>query len=250
MLFVATWDLGLPTTLGQILIAEIVIIAAATVQGSVGFGAGVVAAPILLLIHPIFVPGVIIGVGFPLTVMVALRERKHIDKRGATILVLARALGTLPAGYVVGLLASSAYDLIFAGCVLAMVALSAAGVRVRPTTGNLLATGVFSGFSVTVSSIGGPPLAMLYQNEPAARVRSTLAVVFAAGTFISLAVLAHFGKFTWDHLVVSVLLLPGVVSGYLLSNRLTPVINAARLKASVLVMSASAALVVLARLLL
>ena len=48
-------------------------------------------------------------------------------------------------------------------------------VDVRPTTSTLVGAGMVSGVMGTMTSVGGPPMALVYQREQAAKLRSTLA---------------------------------------------------------------------------
>ena len=43
-----------------------------------------------------------------------------------------------------------------------------------------------AGVTATTTSIGGPPVALLYQHRSATQIRSTLGVFFAVGALISL----------------------------------------------------------------
>ena len=47
----------------------------------------------------------------------------------------------------------------------------------------------------TISSVGGPPVALLYQDERGSEVRGTLSSIFAVGALFSLVVLAVVGEF-------------------------------------------------------
>jgi len=60
----------------------IVVFVGATVQASLGIGLGMIAAPILAIADPDFVPVAIIVAVIPLSGMVAWTERRHIDRRG------------------------------------------------------------------------------------------------------------------------------------------------------------------------
>ncbi|NIR59973.1 MAG: sulfite exporter TauE/SafE family protein, partial [Gammaproteobacteria bacterium] len=48
--------------------------------------------------------------------------------------------------------------------VLLAVAMSVAGLKISPTRPTLITAGALSGFMSTVSSVGGPPLAITYQH--------------------------------------------------------------------------------------
>ena len=59
-------------------------------------------------------------------------------------------------------------------------------MRLPINRGTLLPAGLLSGFAGTATSIGGPPLALLYQHSDRPGVRTTLAVYFTTGAAISL----------------------------------------------------------------
>jgi len=140
--------------------------------------------------------------------------------------------------------------LAFGALVLFAVALSASGLHVRPTTWTLLSAGALSGFMGTTSNTGGPPIALLYQNAPGARLRSTLSGYFALGTTISLLALAAVARFGRDELWSALALLPGVLIGFVLSTRTLPLLDRGYTRAAVLTVSAvSGAIVILRELL-
>ena len=59
-----------------------IVTVAAIVQSSVGFGLGMIAAPILLLIDPNLVPAPLMMNGVVLSLMIAYRDRVGIDLMG------------------------------------------------------------------------------------------------------------------------------------------------------------------------
>ena len=62
----------------------------------------------------------------------------------------------------------------------------------RPST--LFGAGVLSGFMGTVSGIGGPPVALLYQHESGRTLRATLPRYFLVGGAITMVTLVAVGK--------------------------------------------------------
>lgn len=64
--------------------------------------------------------------------------------------------------------------------VLVAVALTGRVVRVPRRPGPLVGAGVVSRVTGTATSIGGSPLALMYQHESGPRVRATLAVCAAS----------------------------------------------------------------------
>jgi uncharacterized membrane protein YfcA len=124
--------------------------------------------------------------------------------------------------------------------------MTAFGPPIRPRTPVLLIAGVLSGFMGTTSSIGGPPIAMIYQHESGARIRGTLSAYFTFGASMSLVALAAIGRFGEWELLAALALLPGVLIGAVLSARAATWLDAGRTRIAVLAVSAaSGALVVL-----
>src|SRR4051812_40940652 len=64
-------------------------------QGTVGFGLNLVAAPIVGLVAPAMLPAAMVLVASPISLTVALRERRHIDWHGVGWTTLGRVPGTL-----------------------------------------------------------------------------------------------------------------------------------------------------------
>ena len=65
-------------------------------------------------------------------------------------------------------------------------------------------------------ALGGVgPLALVYQDHSGPEIRSTLAVAFLVGTEISLATLFFVGRLEWEHLLLALQLLAGLLLGLL-----------------------------------
>ena len=70
--------LSLPMVVLCIVLAAI----GSTIQGTLGFGLGMLTSPIFAMIDPSFVPAALMVAVLPLTVGVAVRDRSHIDSTG------------------------------------------------------------------------------------------------------------------------------------------------------------------------
>jgi uncharacterized membrane protein YfcA len=219
-------------------------------QGSVGFGFALVSAPILVLIDPSLVPGPLLFCGLVLTVLMSYRERQAMDVSGLKWGILGRLPGTFVALVVLTNVPEKKMMLILGALVLFAVALSVSGLHISPTTWTLLSAGVLSGFMGTTASIGGPPIALLYQNAPGARLRSTLSGYFALGTTLSLLALAAVGRFGRDEFWSALALLPGVLIGFILSARTRQLLDRGYTRAAVLMVSAASGAIVILRALL
>jgi uncharacterized protein len=239
----------LPVTVAQLSIALVLVTIGATIQGSIGIGLAVIAAPILLLVSPEFVPGPMLIAALLLAVLMAHRERSHTAWDEVAAGSVGRLVGMLPAAYALSRVpvTSHVYDLLFSGMVLLGVLLSVNGWHVPLTLRNVFLSAIGSGFISTVSAIGGPPMALVYQNAEGPRLRSTLSAIFTIGTVISAAGLWWIGRFGAAELLLGVLLLPGILVGFVLSRFLATRLDRAHLRPAVLAVSALAAVIIALR---
>jgi uncharacterized protein len=217
----------------------------AFIQGSVGFGHNLVAAPVLALVDERFVPGPAIAAAVVLTGLMAVRDRRGLHLGEVRTAMIGRLPATALAAATVAVLPRSAMALLFAGLVLVAVALTASGLRVRPTRTTLVVAGGLSGYMATSTSIGGPPMAMLYAHEEGRRMRGTLAGFFLVGSFISIAALAVAGSFGATEVVLSLIAAPGVLVGFLVSAVGARRLDLGHTRAAVLTVSALAAVSVM-----
>ena len=219
---------------------------AAAVQGGLGFGMNLLAAPLLALVEPRLVPGPLLLAAVILTVLIARRDRADVDWRGVRWMMSGRIPGTVLGALLVASISTSGVAIAVGLAVLLAAALNVVDLGLRPTPTTLAGAGLVSGFSGTVSSIGGPPLAVVYAGQRGPVIRGTLSVVFVVGGFISIAALAVVGKLGAVELGFAVVLQPPVLIGFWLSRRLAAHLDAGRTKAAVLSVSVLGALAVIA----
>lgn len=194
--------------------ALVVVTLAAVVQGSVGFGLALLAAPFLVLLEPRLVPGPLLAVTIVLTLLLSARERASMDVRAVAIAIAGRFPGVAIGAWLLTRLAPKDLGLFFGAVIVLAVGIMALGPRVRPSTGALLGAGFVSGIMGTSSSIGGPPMALLFQHEGGPRMRATLAGYFTLGALVSIGALALGGRFGRFELTAAAWLTPGVLLGF------------------------------------
>jgi uncharacterized membrane protein YfcA len=216
----------------------------ACIQGSVGFGLGLVAAPILALIDPDYVPGPVLFATLPLSILVAVREHDHVDLHGLGWAFAGRIPGTVAGALALALLSATTASVVFGVLVLTAVGLTWAGWSLSPTPPTLVTAGLASGFMGTMTSIGGPPMALVYSRAQGAQLRSTLATYFILAAAISLTALAVTGDFGTDELLLGLSLFPGVLLGFLASGWVSRHLDRGHTRTAVLVTSAIAAVAV------
>ena len=231
----------------DLVIAAVVIAIGAAIQGGVGFGMNLIAAPILAVLDPDLVPGPAIVAAVVLTLLVAHRDRASIDRRGVGFALVGRVPGTVAGALLVASISERGVTLAVGAAVLFAVALNVSGIRFRPNPPTLLVAGAVSGFASTVSSVGGPPMAVVYANEPGPVIRGTLSFIFVVGGTMSLAALIAVGDFGRDEAMASLLLLVPGTLGFLASKRLAGHVDAGRTRHAVLAVAVLGAVTALAK---
>lgn len=225
--------------------ASAVLAAGSALQGAAGFGVAIIAAPVLALIDPALVPGPLLLCSTVLTLLVFTRERRPLDLRGMKWAMAGRIFGTGAAGIVIGMMTPQAISIGVGVVVLLGVAMSLARFRVEPAPGSLLAAGVLSGFMGTTTSVGGPPMALIYQHESGNKLRGTLSAYFLIGSPISIATLIIAGKLGKGDALTALQILPSVILGFTFSGRLTGLLDRGATRPAVLAVSAIAGIAVI-----
>jgi uncharacterized membrane protein YfcA len=236
---IALWVLALAVTAG-----------AATIQGTVGLGFAMVSVPLLSLIDTGLAPVPQLIVALPLTMSIAWRERHSIDLRGFWWIIGGRIPGAFIGIALLAVATQKTLDVFIGVVVLIAVAVLATGVHIRRTRSTKFATGVASGTTGVVASIGGPAIALLYSSAEAKTIRPTIAAVFTIGLSLSLVFRAASGNVTGSDFAVSAVLFPAVVGGYLVSSSIKDRIPTPQVRIAILVISSAAAIGLLVRALL
>ena len=234
-------------SLPALALALAILMVGAAVQGSLGFGLGLVAAPVLVLIDPALVPGVIIAMSVPVALLVAWRERAALDLSTVRWAVVGRFPGSFAGGWAIVALSQKALAIAFGLSILIAVALSLKGWRITRTPTTMLTAGFISGMIGTATSIGGPPMALVYQRDSGPELRAAMATFMAFGAVFSLVLIAVVGKFGTHELTIATMLAPAVVIGFLVSRYTTRFLDRGHSRTAVLIFAASAAIAVLVR---
>ena len=234
------------TLTGYSVIAVAVVLAAA-LQASIGFGMGMLAAPVVALVDPGLIPGTLIVLAVVVTLLVVTTERQHIDLGGTGWALAGRVPGTVAGALLVAVLPERALALMLAGVVILGIVLTLGGWAPRPIRPNLVAAGATSGLLGTATSIGGPPMALVWQGKQGAGYRSTISGFFLVGSLLSVLALAVTGSIDRHTLVVVGLLLPAPVIGFFLSRSLNKALDSRRLRATAIGVSCFGAVLLIAQ---
>lgn len=223
------------------------LVVGAAVQGLVGLGLGLVAAPVTMLLEPALMPDLLLWLALLLPMVTLVREHHEIDWPGLGWSVAARVPGTVLGVWLLTVLSERALGIAVGVMVLVSVLLTARAVVVPVNRRSLVLAGLVSGVAGTATSIGGPPLALLLQHRPAHQIRSTLGVYFLLGAGLSLVGLAFTGSLEGSTFVLAMLMVPCLVVGFAASRALRRWLPRDQVRVGVLVVCGASALVLLAR---
>lgn len=227
--------------------AAVAVAFSAWIQGSVGFGYALVSAPLLALVAPQMVPGPIMLSSMLLSMAAGFRERASMDRRGVSLALLGRIPGVALGAGALAWFSTEIMSVVFGAVVLVAVALSVSGLRLPLTTNTLLGTGFLSGVMGTMTSIGGPPIALVYQDAEGPELRATLNTYFALGSAMSIPALWMAGHFGSQQFYDGMLLMPATVVGFALSGSTRSYLDRGRTHKAVLAVASISALAVVAK---
>ncbi len=233
-------------SVGMAIACIAIVYVGATVQASIGIGLGMIASPMLLLADPDFIPAAIMLSVLPLTFTIAWVDRQHIAPREVGFAIAGRVPGTIAGALVVASLSDRVLAVLVAGSVLLAVVASITGRLFRPTDRALVTAGLASGFAATTTGVGGPPMALTYQNSDPATMRATISAFFSIGSVMSLAALWLAGEVGVRQLQLTALILPGVVLGIVTARRIKHLLRPEVVRPAVLVICTTAAAALLA----
>ena len=231
----------------ELIIGFVVFTTGCTIQGVLGFGAGLFSVPILALVAPEFVPGPILMLNPVLCALVAWREHGSIDRKTLRWALVGRVPGVLLGVWALTAVSEDGLGLLFGILLLAGVGLKISGLHAPRTPWTLMGAGGLSGFMGTSVAVGGPPIALVLDGSSGPEFRATLNAFFFIGTTISLAVLAMAGEFGATDLLLALYLLPSMLAGVALSNRVRHLLNQVWLAPVVYTLSSSVAVVLVIR---
>lgn len=228
-------------------VATLIIGTGAFLQGTVGFGMGLFSAPLLALIDHRFVPGPVVAASILLTLLMTRREWGDVRRPDLGWSLGGRVAGIVLAVAVLDRVSPGGTDVLLGSLVLGAVVVSVLGLSLQLRPRNLLAAGVVSGFMATTSSVGGPPMALLYQHEAGPSIRGTLSAYFLLGgslTLIGLALGGHLGR---REAIDAVALFPGVLIGYRASHRARAAVSRTLLRRLILTVCAGSSTLLILR---
>lgn len=198
-----------------LIVVGMAMFAGAVVHGTVGFGAVIVAFPVLVLVEPALLPQSVILASLPLTVVVYLRNRDSVIWPEVVNLAVSRIPGVAVGVLMVRSLSPNTLAY-FGACFVLLAVVVTAVVPPVPRTAPLLSlAGLASGFFSTSVGVGGPPLGLMYQHETGGDLRATVGTVGLTGVATTTVGLAIGGQLSATDIRTGMALVPFGLAGAL-----------------------------------
>ena len=154
-------------TLTTILIAISAMAFGCAFQTALGLGFALLAAPVLVLLDPAFVPGPMLLAGVVLAALTAYGERDAIDRTLLMTCLIGLAAGTVIGALTLWAVAGMDLRRLFGIMILLAVGVSLMGKTVAAKGSSLLAAAGISGIMGTMAGLHGPAISLAFQNaEP------------------------------------------------------------------------------------
>ena len=206
-----------------------IFVVAALAQAVTGFGAALVAVPLLTLVaDPVTAVVVATSVSLVLSAGAAWRERRHVDARTARTLTVLGVLA-MPVGLLVLRLVDEPLLTVgIAAVMIVLVVLAASGLPVPQRA--LPVAGLASGALLTSTGMNGPPLVMALVGREPLRYRATLQAVFAGQDVVAVAAFAVLGLVDREALLLIVAGVVGLPIGWRVGDLVFHRMSASRLR--------------------
>ena len=206
----------------KFLLAFLIVVVAGIPQSLTGMGLGLLAASSLLLVDPQLVPGTVIIMGSLVAAGHTVTHLRDVNSRDCGIALVGRIAGIAIAFTVLGFIHDrETFALLIAVVILTAVALSIVDITPRKNVGSLLVAGTVSGVTGTITSVGAPPMGILYQRSRRKEASATLNAYFAIGGILSAVAVWYQGWLGAKDILMALALLPGLALGTWASRFLT-----------------------------
>ena len=236
----------------ELVIGIAIVMLGGVVLGTVSFGLGSVAAPVLLILLGAKPTVVIVNTFIVIQLSLVLSGTwRHIDFRLTKWMILG-GIAAAPLGvFVLNVTAPGVLRIAIGVVIVVMGLLSLRESRLPIATfpGSGIVYGFATCLTTTAISIGGP-LGGIYavaQHWPTQTARAALAVMFSVSSLLAVVLFALTGLYTQETLVNAGLLLPGLLAGFGIARLLVGRLNQQAFRRAVIVVVLLAGCLLLAR---
>ena len=207
-------------------LACLIVAFATIVQFRMGVGFGLTSAPLLALFAPELVPVPVIILTLFTASWAMMHTWNGVDWREVTWSLSGRLTGALIGlALLTAITSQKQFFLVFGAFIALAVIMSVAGLRFRFSRPLLYVMGTISGLSASITSVGGPPMAIAYQDQSPAHARPNMSAYFGLGCVVLVVVLGAGGHIGAADLWRTAVLVPAFFVGLALSPLFTVLLD-------------------------
>ena len=180
---------------------------------------------LVLFLPPRTVIPVALMVGTVLNLSIALRERESLQAKRIVPLIVSGVFG-IPLGMVLLLVLDGDVIRLIIGiviCTTGLLLMAGLYLKIKREKLALIPVGFISGILNGAISMSGPPVVLLFSNQKLRKgnFRANLVTYFIVLNILTYPIFLLGGLFTWDVLILSGVVMPGLVTGLFLGLKLT-----------------------------
>ena len=217
-------------------------------QRLAGQGFGMLAAPLVALVAPEFLPATLLLLGAVVGMSSTAVDFSAVNRAELPAGFAGRALGAVIAAWMAATIADpSRFAALVALMVYLGIALSLLGVKVPISGVSLFSAGSVAGIMGTLTAVGAPPMALLYQHEEQRRSAAMQNTFFFWGMMVSILALSGAGLVGLRHLAFALVLAPVVLLALWVAHPLARRVARAKIRPWALLLAGTAATTLLAK---
>lgn len=195
-------------------LSAFVIFIGCAVQTALGFGMAVVAAPIIVLFKPEWVPAILTVVVLGLSIKNAWNLRSNVDWKLITPPMISRIPGTIIGAWVLTQVPHHILQLMVASMVFVAILVTAFAKPFKAGITSMSIAGFISGFTGSTTAIGGPPMALVMQHGANNNTRANLSIYFGYSCMLSLLTYQAMGIMTKELWLTGFSFIPVALAGF------------------------------------
>ena len=195
-----------------------VLILGAALQNIIGFGLGLLCAPFLMMYAPEMVPEPMILNSLFITSIISYRNIKSVEYKQISFSIVGGTIGVIVASLIMLYLEYTFYRALFGVLIICAVIISLMGYSVKITSASSLITGSISGFIGTLTSAGGAPMGLLYQNSTQEGIKANLNVFFVYINVLAIITLSIAGLVEVNDFYIFFKCVPAILIGWRISD--------------------------------
>jgi uncharacterized protein len=209
---------------------------------------GLICAPLIALAAPAHIPALILLCGLPVMIYSIKWDWAEVRWREISYAFVGRVVGALLAATIIALVADANVISLCVGIsVLLGVAISLTNFAIAINPASLVTAGFMSGAMATLTSVGAPPMGLLYQRVSFDHVRATLNAFFLFGALASVGALLLYRLINRSDVGLMLALLPAIWLGTLAGDVALKHLTIKSLRPFTLIISTVAAVVLILR---